>query len=124
MSFLRAPQALRLSFMSDLLQFLSETHGVVYWHAPSISEALAAVVEIACVGVQWDFHNGDVPPDVDSFARLHDYFDANGVGEAFAWPGEWYTDESPGGYRDLFLAFWNEVHDGVDDWLRAGRPPL
>lgn len=74
------------------------------------------VVELAKREVLADIARGTVPEAVRSFADLHDYVDANGYGGAFE------SDIGDDGMSDEAVAFWDRVHDDVDQWLKAGRP--
>jgi hypothetical protein len=57
---------------------------------------------------------GIIPSTVASFSELHDYLDANTLGdtEAIAEDMEWVE----------FLDVCNAAFERVDEWLKAGRP--
>ena len=74
--------------------------------------------------------SGDVPEGVSSFADLHDFVDANGLGglcddeflarvEA---AGVILPDDGRGVASDEFIAFGDDVQGAVDAWLKDGRP--
>lgn len=67
-----------------------------------------------------DIATGRVPSDVDHFARLHDYVDANEYGGCCGWFYDAFIDDDDDGDRLWHHA--NLVMDAVDSWLRAGRP--
>ncbi len=63
-----------------------------------------------------DVLDGTVHCDVQSFAELHDYVDANGYGGAFEAWSEGCTE------NDAFCRFWDRAQNACDRWLKAGRP--
>jgi hypothetical protein len=83
--------------------------------------AVPIVVRWACDEVSGDINSGLVPSTVRGFAELHDYVDANAYGGAFSWPDRVGDAEDPH-YVEAHCGFWNHVQDGVDLWLKAGRP--
>lgn len=65
-----------------------------------------------------------VPADVDSFAALHDYVDANMLAfEVYGTePADDETDEQAEARMDRETPIFNAASDAVDAWLKAGRP--
>jgi hypothetical protein len=74
-------------------------------------QTIQETIERAKAEVTRDIDRGTVPDTVASFSELHDYVDANGYGGAFE---QDFDNEQ--------TDFWNAVQDGVDAWLKAGRP--
>jgi hypothetical protein len=65
-----------------------------------------------------------VPADVDSFAALHDYVDANMLAfEVYGTePADDETDEQAEARMDRETPVFNAASNEVDAWLAAGRP--
>ena len=54
---------------------------------------------------------GVIPANVENYAALHDFVDANGYGGAF-------DDSPPAPVEDV--DFWNAMQEHIDEWIRSG----
>ena len=101
------------------------------WGSSKADQILTDTIARAKREVLSDIADGTVPATVTSFSELHDYVDANGYGGGFeedhpaGWvPAPendsltWETDEAE---SQKITAFWNDVQNAVDAWLKRGR---
>lgn len=118
-------------FRQDLIRWLARMDSNGVWSdddtareglsRTTAENVVPIVIRWACDEVSGDIETGLVPTTVSGFATLHDFVDANKYGGAFAWP-ETLGDVEDRSYVEAHCTFWNQVQDGVDAWLRAGRP--
>ena len=68
--------------------------------------------------------DGTVPPTVSSFSELHDYVDANCLGDTESFEGgaaKWSGGtEIEADTEERFVAFLNNVQGNVDAWIKNG----
>jgi enolase len=67
--------------------------------------------------------DGTIPADVQTFAQLHDYVDANMLADdLFPGPTDEETEEEADARREANADVFNPASDAVNAWLKAGRP--
>lgn len=89
-------------------------------HPITIEDGIAIAMEWARDEIGGDVNAGRIPATVRSFAALHDYVDANAYGGAFQWPCL-PSEDRDDAYQQHFTAFWNEVQNGLNDWIASGQ---
>ena len=81
--------------------------------------ALSYAQLVAWHQVKDDMANARIPQSVSTFAKLHDYLDANYYGNAFYMNGP--RDGDNDSFTDCHHKFWNQVQDYVNNRLRDRR---
>jgi hypothetical protein len=66
--------------------------------------------------------DGTIPATVTTFSELHDYIDANMLGEDLFPPMPEAEDDDDDDYWEAMHELVSDAQDDVHQWLQAGRP--